>query len=583
MFGPVSDMVPSTPIFEMYPLGFTTIAEYLERHGLTVRIVNLAVLMLKRPGFDVERAIREMDPAVVGIDLHWLPHAHGSVEIAKLVKRHHPDTPVVFGGLSASFFHEELASYPWVDFVMRGDSTEEPMLQLVTALKRGGSLADIPNLTYATGDGSLVVNQLSWVPDDMNDISLDYSYSMRSVIRDRDMIGSVPFKGWLQYPVCASLTCRGCTHGCVTCGGSAYSFREHFGRSRVAFRDPELLVRDIANISRYIPGPIFVLNDFLQAGRDYVAEFVRGVGRLRLRNPIGFEFAKPPKNDFYEFLDEHLTDYSVEISVESHDDAVRRAFGKHHYTMADVEESIGNALANGCSRFDLYFMTGLPTQTAASVAETAEYCRGLYERVGRDKRLLAFVSPMAPFLDPGSMAYDDPSRFGYRRLADTLEDHRRLLTQPSWKQTMNYESVSMSKDEMIEATYEAALGLNRVKAEAGVLDREVAGRTEARIAEALRAMRRIDRVLAGDPSEQERLLDELRAEADGLNESTVCEKSELNWPARATARHVVNVLLLWLKVNLEILLRALDPTRSVVTRVPLEAGSESGTVRGEAV
>ncbi len=33
MFGPVSDMVPSTPIFEMYPLGFTTMAEYMERHG----------------------------------------------------------------------------------------------------------------------------------------------------------------------------------------------------------------------------------------------------------------------------------------------------------------------------------------------------------------------------------------------------------------------------------------------------------------------------------------------------------------------------------------------------------------------
>ena len=26
MYGPVSDMVPSTPIFEMYPLGLTTLA-----------------------------------------------------------------------------------------------------------------------------------------------------------------------------------------------------------------------------------------------------------------------------------------------------------------------------------------------------------------------------------------------------------------------------------------------------------------------------------------------------------------------------------------------------------------------------
>jgi radical SAM superfamily enzyme YgiQ (UPF0313 family) len=84
MFGPVSDMVPSTPVFEMYPLGFTTMAEYLERHGMRARIVNLAVLMLNKPGFNVEAAIRDMDPVAFGIDLHWLPHAHGSIEIAKI-------------------------------------------------------------------------------------------------------------------------------------------------------------------------------------------------------------------------------------------------------------------------------------------------------------------------------------------------------------------------------------------------------------------------------------------------------------------------------------------------------------------
>ena len=119
-----------------------------------------------------------------------------------------------------------------------------------------------------------------------------------------------------------------------------HSFRNHFGRNRVAFRDPELLVRDIAHIQKYIPGPIFVLNDFLQAGHDYTREFVRGLQKIKLRNPIGFEFFKPPHEEFYEFLDAHLDDCSVEISVESHDDDVRAAFGKQHYTMEQVEETV---------------------------------------------------------------------------------------------------------------------------------------------------------------------------------------------------------------------------------------------------
>jgi len=550
MFGPVSDMVPSTPIFEMYPLGFTTMAEYMERHGLRVRIVNLAVLMLNKPNFDVEAYLRAMDPVAFGIDLHWLPHCHGSIEVAKVVKKLHPKTPVIFGGLSATYFHEELITYDAVDYVVRGDSTEEPMTQLMWSLKRGGRVGDIPNVTWKDASGGVVVNPLSWVPTDMNAISLDYSFNMKSVIRYRDMMGALPFKDWLRYPVCASLTCRGCTHDCVTCGGSATAFRESFGRDKIAFRDPELLVRDIEHIQKYIPGPMFVLNDFLQAGREYTRDFVRGLKRIDMKNPIGFEFFKPPAEEFYEFLNENLNDYSVEISVESHDDGVRAAFGKKHYTMEQVEDSIVHALKNGCSRFDIYFMTGIPSQTAASVRETTEYVRRLYDRVGNDKRLLCFTSPMAPFLDPGSIAFENPAEHGYTLRARTLEEHRERMVLPSWKHIMNYESHSMNPDEMVEATYDAAIGINRVKADIGIIDAQVADVTELRINEARAAMARIDQVMAGPTASQDAGIKALKAEFDRLSQSTVADKTELNWPHSATIKHVAACAGLFVQENI---------------------------------
>ncbi len=549
MFGPVSDMVPSTPIFEMYPIGLTTMAEYLERHGITVRIVNLAVLMLNKPGFDVEEYIRGLDARIFGIDLHWLPHAHGSVEVAGIVKKFHPDTPVVFGGLSSTYYHEELVTYDAVDYVMRGDSTEEPMRMLLEVLKGRGSLSEVPNLTWKDAEGSITVNPLSWVPRDMNSISLDYSYNMKAVVRYRDLMGFVPFKDWLQYPVCASLICRGCTHDCVTCGGSAYSFREHFGRDRVAFRDPALLVKDIQHIQKYIPGPIFVLNDFLQAGREYTRDFVQGLQRIKMKNPIGFEFFKPPHEEFYEFLDGNLPDWSVEISVESHDDGVRAAFGKGHYTIDQVEETVKAALRNGCSRFDLYFMTGIPTQTAASVRQTAEYVKHLYEAVGYDKRLLCFISPMAPFLDPGSRAFDNPSAHGYTLRAKTLQEHRERLVMPSWKHIMNYESEAMSPDEMVDATYDAGLMVNRIKAEGGVIDAATATTTERRINEARVAMQRIDDIMAGPLSSRDAQLWGLKEEFERLSQSTVCEKSELNWPRYIGPKHVAAAAGLFVREN----------------------------------
>lgn len=561
MYGPVSDLVPSSPIFEMYPLGFTTIAEYMERHGLYVRLVNLAVLMLSRPDFDVERAIQKLDPVAFGIDLHWAPHAHGSIEIARLCKKYHPDTPVVFGGFTASYFHEEMAAYDCVDYVVRGDSTEEPFTRLMYALKRGGSVEDIPNLTYKDASGAVVANPLEHVPDTFDHVNLDYSFSMRSVIRDRDMVSALPFKGWLSYPVSASLTCRGCTRNCVTCGGSATAFRQHYGRDRVAFRDPELLVRDIAHIGKHIPGPVFVLNDFRQAGDDYVHAFITGLKRIDFKNPIGFEFFTPPSEEFYALLDENLNDYSVEVSAESHDDEVRRAFGKH-YTWEALATSVEHAFKHNCQRFDLYFMTGIPTQSATSVLDTVQAVEDLYARVGNNPKLLPFIGPMAPFLDPGSIVYENPDRFGYTLRATTLEGHRQLLTQPSWKHILNYIPDAMTLDEMVDATYESAIGLNRVKAKVGAIEQATADATEQRVGEARVAMARIDGIMEHAEAERPALLAEFKREIDQLNESTVCEKTELNWPANVNGGHVLNNAALWFRVNLETLfpkLRKIDP------------------------
>lgn len=98
LLGPISDVVPSTPIFEMYPVGFSSIAEHLENHGIGVRIINLAYRMLSDQRFDAEKMIARLKPLAFGIDLHWLVHAQGSLEIARICKKYHPDTPVIFGG-----------------------------------------------------------------------------------------------------------------------------------------------------------------------------------------------------------------------------------------------------------------------------------------------------------------------------------------------------------------------------------------------------------------------------------------------------------------------------------------------------
>jgi len=529
MYGPVSDLVPSTPIFEMYPIGFSSIADYLERHGYSVRIINIAVRMLNNPKIDVEKLIESLDARLFGIDLHWLPHAHGSIEIASLVKKYHPDTPVVFGGFSSTYFHQELIAYPQVDLVLKGDSTEEPFRQLIEAVKKGGSFSSIPNLTWKDKDGSISSNDITYVPDDIDHLNLDYTYVMRSVIKYRDLMSTIPFKNWLDYPITAALTCRGCSNSCVTCGGSKRAFQRFIGRDKPAFRDPELLANDIKRIQQHIKGPVFILGDIRQAGDEYANTLLESLKKRRVSDQIALEFFTPPPRELFEKIKGCLPHYSIELSIESHDPEIRRAFGKN-YSSEEVESALRSALENDCERADLYFMTGIPRQTASSVNETADYCDRLYQQLNGDKRLLVFISPMAPFLDPGSEVFEAPEKFGYRLTCRTLEEHRQALLNPSWKYILNYESDWMSRDELVDSTYLAALELNKVKARYGAVDHKTAKETELRISEARQMMKLIDETMVQMSNEaREEMLRQLKLRMEGLSISTVCEKTELEW------------------------------------------------------
>jgi B12-binding domain/radical SAM domain protein len=533
MHGPISDVVPSTPIFEFYPIGFVSLSEYLERHGFRVRIVNVALKMLKHRRFDVEAFIASLNPRLFGLDLHWMAHIQGALAMAEIVKRFHPQTPVILGGLSATYFHQEiLERYQQVDFVARGDSTEEPLRQLLESLKQGGDLADIPNLSWRNRNGELSVNPLSYVPENLDHITIDYRHIMKKVIRYMDPLGYEPFFNWFTYPVTAVFTCRGCVYDCNTCGGSAKTFKVMAHRQRAAYRSPHLLAEDIFNSIDHLNAPVIIIGDVFQPGRDYGFALLSALKRKTIKNHIAFEFFKPPSKEKLDRIAEAVPNFNIEISPESHDESIRRRFGRP-YDNESLETMIGNALDLDCKRIDLFFMTGLPGQTFQSVLDTVDYCRELLERFGEKRRVIPFISPMAPFLDPGSRVFENPEAFGYRIFYKTAEEHRQALMSPSWKYMLNYETEWMSRDEIVYSTYEAALRLNRLKARHGLVEDDKAQVIEERIQEAVKLMHEIDRVVDDTtPEDREEALRELGTRYHSLDIATLCGKDELQWPTQ---------------------------------------------------
>ena len=533
LFGPVSDVIPSTQIFEMYPIGFMTMLQHLQEHGYNVRIINIALLMLRSRRFDAERLIRSLHPRAFGIDLHWLVHAQGSLELAALIKRHHPDTPVIFGGLSSSYYHEELIEYPQVDYVIRGDSAEEPLRELMAAITSDQALTDVSNLTWQEGSETRV-NPISHSPTDLDAVSFDYRKIMRSTVKHRDLFGHLPFKDWLKYPIVVGLSCRGCIHRCVTCGGSASAFRLVCERNSPAFRGPEKLAEDIATTAKTINAPIIILGDILQAGEEWASRLLRALKPLNITNHVAFEFFAPPPRKLLEEIADSLSHFNIQMSAESHDENVRQRFGKN-YDNASLEATIQSAFELGCLRFDLFFMIGLPEQTTESVRGTLDYCDRLLGSLQPEhvKRLHPFISPLAPFLDPGSEAFENPEQLGYRVLYHSLEDHRRAQLSPSWKYVLNYETEWMTRDEIVDSTYDVALALNRLKAKYGLVQPRISDQIEGRILIEKEIMHGIDAILASTlEGQQASQIAALMNRFDPIGPYTLCDEDEMRWPAK---------------------------------------------------
>ncbi len=536
LYGPISDLIPSSPVFEMYPLGFLTMVAYLEGRGFEVRVVNLALRMMNDPNFDVPAFLSRLHPLAFGLDLHWLPHAHGSIEVAKLIREIHPKTPIVFGGLSATYYHAELIQYPAVDFVLRGDSVEPALYELMVRLRAGRSPADVPNLTWKA-DGKTRINPKGFVPGSLDHVDLRPDRMVRMVLRYRDLQSVLPFNGWWQNPITAVFTVKGCAHECVSCGGSNSACGLLNARSAPVFRSPANLVANMTEISRLSRGPIFLVGDLRQPGELYAAEVLERLRGTRIRNQVVFELFDMPPLQYLKDIDRSVKHWSLELSPESHDEGIRRAQDETvNHSNRQMETVIEEALRLSCERVDVFFLIGLPQQTQESVRETIGYCEHLFQI--SDRRLSCFISPLGPFLDPGSRGFEDPERVGYRVLARTLEQHRQLLVQPTWKRILNYETRWMTREQLVEATYEAGEQLNALKVRYGRIS-SARGEQVARRIRLARALRdRLDELVDRGVTEGDEF-DRLRGEVRAFSVSTVCDKRELFW-----RRHLLNFNLL---------------------------------------
>ena len=112
----------------------------------------------------------------------------------------------------------------------------------------------------------------------------------------------------------------------------------------------------------------------------------------------------------------------------------------------------------------------------------------------------------------------------------------------SWKYFLNYETRWMTRDEIVQSSYQAGLRLNGLKERFGLIDAATAEKTEKRILLAMDMIRQVDEIsLLGEPERSEKLM-ALKETFDRVSMSTVCDKEEIKWPVLRWRLNLPNIL-----------------------------------------
>ncbi len=474
--------VPITPLYEYFPVGFKTLQRFLGERDHEVRIVNLATVLLKYPALDLPAFLRTLEVKLFGVDLHWMVHVQGSLAIAQLLKSLHPDVPVVFGGISSTYYADELIRYPFIDMVMRGYDTHEPMAMLLDRLKAGADLRGIPNLMWKSR-GVPVDNPFTHTPDSFA-CGIDWSQ-----LPQQQTSKTLPILEVL------STQNAGCAYNCGWCGGSREAFRRIFKRKRAMAR------KGLDEIAYEFS----TMNSLPDQDRYHfysIGSYNEPPARLRffLEQVQASRFKSVSYEQFHLTPDDALAAMArankrtiITLSPESHDMKIAKLAGRGVYTPEQMERWIERALDAGIFEIDIWYFIGMPEQDEQSVKDNVEYCRRLLRRF-KGKRVVPLLCPMIPFLDPASTFFTYPEQHGYRTFYRTVEEHRAGMERASLINRCNYETRWLRRAQLVRVGYEAVRSLVQIKGDIGFLPPSIANNIIRDIDDAMAFMKVVHEV-----------------------------------------------------------------------------------------
>ena len=237
----------------MPPLGVAYIASYLEKNGISVKILDAQAEQL--PPQEIVRHVLESPARFIGITATTVL-VHTAYEIAAALKTALPETTIILGGVHPTILPEESLLQPGVDVVIRGEG-EQTLLELV----QGKALETIEGISFRS-DGTIIHNKERMLIADLDSLPFP-AYHLLPIKKYYPAAGA-----YRRLPAISILTTRGCPGRCTFC-------YQIFGR-RLRARSGRNVADEVKLLKeRYGIREICFYDDTFTAIRHNVLDFCR--------------------------------------------------------------------------------------------------------------------------------------------------------------------------------------------------------------------------------------------------------------------------------------------------------------------
>lgn len=261
---------PGRMVSKRPPLGPMSIAAMLEKHGISVNIIDLKTTEDEKELLtQIIAAIRANPPRYLGLSC-MTPDVAEVKEIAREIKRSHPSIVTVIGGIHATLEPEDFAREDYIDYVCVGHG-ELTMLELTQVLDQGGDSAKVNGLMFRR-DGQFIKTPERDIgrsldhlpPPAYHLVNMDYYLQPNEWL-----IRGVPLSGFYMF------TSRGCPFSCTFCAAR---------NTDVRYRSPKVIVDDIEYlINTYNIDGLYFYDDTFSIKKSHVMEICREIERRNIK------------------------------------------------------------------------------------------------------------------------------------------------------------------------------------------------------------------------------------------------------------------------------------------------------------